>query len=86
VPSPVKAVLWLLAGGQAFTFNGSKWRFRLYTFDGVTLDKIWAPDDMLSATLEMLPDGFAITHLVRENRSDTTEQYRATANGLVRVR
>lgn len=41
---------------------------------------------MLSAKLEMSADGFAITHLVREDRSFTTEEYQATANGLVRVR
>ena len=65
-----------------------QWRqipFRLYTFDGATLDTIWAPDDMLSAKLRVA-DGFAITHLVHEDRSFTTEQYKATANGLVRVR
>jgi hypothetical protein len=41
---------------------------------------------MLSATLQMLPDGFAIKHLLRENRTIVTAQYKATANGLVRVR
>ena len=86
IASPVRGVLWVLAGGQAHTFTGAKFRFRLYTFDGATLDTIWAPDDMLSAKLEMLADGFAITHLVREDRSFSTEQYKATANGLVRVR
>jgi hypothetical protein len=86
IASPVRGVLWVLAGGQAHTFNGAKFRFRLYTFDGATLETIWAPDDMLSAKLEMLADGFGITHLVREDRAFTTEQYKATADGLVRVR
>jgi hypothetical protein len=86
IASPVQGVLWVLAGGQAHTFNGAKFRFRLYAFDGATLDTIWAPDDMFSAKLEMLADGFAITHLLREDRSFTTEQYKTTVNGLVRVR
>ena len=86
IASPADGVMWALAWGQAHTFNGQKMRYRIYSFDGATLETVWAPDDMISATLEVLPDGFAITHLIREDRTNRTDQYKVTPNGLVRVR
>jgi hypothetical protein len=84
--SPSKDVLWLLAGGKAFTFNGSKFRFRLYTFDGNAFETAWAPEDMLDANLQVLPEGFSVSHYNREQRATVTEQYRTTVSGLIRVR
>lgn len=86
VPSASKDVLWLLAGGKAFTFNGSKFRFRLYAFDGARFETVWAPEDVLDATVQVLVDGFSITHYDREQRSSVIEQYRTTGNGFERVR
>jgi hypothetical protein len=86
VASPVPGVMWILASGRAFGFNGSKSRFRLYAFDGNTFETVWAKDDVFSATAKALPDGFELTHYVRELQSDVTEQYRSTPSGVVRVR
>ena len=86
VSSPIRNQLWLLAGGRAFTFNGSKFRFRLYSFDGSDFTTVWSPDDVFNAELKLLPDGFAVTHYLRGTHETVTEQYQATANGLVRIR
>ena len=88
VPSPFKDELWLLAKGQRHTFNGRLIRFRLYGFDGEGFRTIWSPDDMLSATVRTTPEGFAITHEIRQPRSRymVTEEYTLTLNGVVRIR
>jgi hypothetical protein len=40
LPAPLHDELWLLAGGQAFTFNGAKFRFRVYSFDGLQFRRV----------------------------------------------
>ena len=86
VTSPVPGTMWILASGRAFTFNGSKSRYRLYAFDGTAFETVWAKDDVFSSKVKLLPDGFAITHYVRELREDVTDEYRVTASGVVQVR
>ena len=86
LPSPSRDLMWVLAGGREFTFNGSKFRFRLYSFDGDEFRTLWNPDDVFDATIRILPDGIALSHRVRERQETVTEQYQVTANGLFRVR
>jgi len=86
IPSPSKDELWLLAGGKAFTFNGSKFRFRVYKFDGNDFETLLAPDDVFDASVQILPDGFSISHYVREQQSSVTDQYKALGTGLIKVR
>ena len=86
LPSPTKDVMWLLAGGRAFTFNGSKFRFRVYTFDGERFEEVWSPDDVFDAAVRLSTDGFSLTHYVRQHQTTVTEEYRAMPTGLVRVR
>jgi hypothetical protein len=86
VIAPTKDVLWLLAGGRAFTFNGSKFQFRLYSFNGNNFETIWAPEPMFDAALQLLPDGFSVSHDDREHNTTVVEQYRTTLSGLIRVR
>jgi hypothetical protein len=78
--------MWLLAGARAFTFNGSKSRFRVYRFDGERFETVWSPDDVLNATVQLSADGFVLTHYLREQQETVTEQYRAMLWGLLRVR
>ena len=86
LPSPTKDVMWLLAGGRAFTFNGSKFRFRVYTFDGERFEEMWSPEDVFDATVRLSADGFSLTHYIRQRETNVTEEYRAMPTGLVRVR
>lgn len=86
VPSPSPDVIWLLAGGQAQTFNGVRMRFRLYGFDGDEFSTVWSPEDVFDPTVRMMPRGFVITHLIREPPYSVTEEYMLTLNGLIRVR
>jgi len=85
LPSPTKDVMWLLAGGKAFTFNGSRYRFRVYTFDGERFETIWSPEDVYNATIQLSVDGFSLTHH-KPQEDAVTEKYLATPNGLIQVR
>ena len=88
VPSPIKDELWLLAKGRRHTFNGRLVRFRLYGFDGEAFRAIWSPDDMLGATERTTPEGFAITHDIKQRQPwyTVTDEYTLTMNGVVRLR
>ena len=86
LPSPYRGELWLLATGQAQTFNGARMRFRVYAFDGDGFRTSWSPDDVFGATVQITPQGFAITHSVREPPYKVTEEYTLTTNGPVRSR
>jgi hypothetical protein len=86
LPSPSKDVMWLLVGGKAFTFNGSRYRFRVYTFDGDRFETMWSPDDVYDATIHLSADGFSLTHTPRRQEPPVTERYRITLNGLTQVR
>jgi hypothetical protein len=86
VPTPVVGELWLLVGGRAHTFNGSKMRFRLYGFDGVDFRTIWERDDVSRATVRQTVDGFTITHQIREAPYTVDEDYLIAASGVVRLK
>ena len=77
--------MYLLAGGQAYGFNGAKFRFRLYTFDGGTFRTMWAPDDVFDAKVKVTPRGFALTYSERPMTDYVTTEYQTTLNGVVKI-
>jgi hypothetical protein len=83
--SPIAGEFWLLAWGQAQTFNGSRVRLRLYAFDGRGFRTVWEPDDLFSATVRATGQGFAIDHEVREPPFTVHDEYRLTFNGPIKV-
>ena len=84
--SPVPGVFWLFAGGRAHTFNGSRFRFRLYEYDGNAFRVSWSPDDVFGATVQITPEGLTLTHEIRTPPYTITDEYTSTLSGLVRVR
>jgi hypothetical protein len=89
VPSPVDGELWIVVGGRAHTFNGlSKYRFRLYSFNGDVFRTIWSRDDVFNARLQVLPSGFALTHTDASTRAwtEVAEEYALTFNGVFKVK
>jgi hypothetical protein len=85
LPSPLPLELWLLAWGQAHTFNGTKIRFRVYAFDGALFRTIWAPEDMFSATINLTKTGFVIDHHERQPPYDIRDEYVLTADGVFKA-
>lgn len=83
--SPVFGELWLMAWGQAQTFNGTKVRFRIYAFDGSTFRTVWSPDDMFNATLSVTKDRFAIEHVPTSSTIQLRDEYALTVAGPVKV-
>jgi hypothetical protein len=83
--SPVPGELWLLAWGQAQTFNGKRVRFRIYAFDGQGFRTMWAPDDMFNASIRISVAGFAIDHEIPSTPNSIHDEYRVAANGPVKI-
>ena len=83
--SPLADEFWLLAWGQAQTFNGKKVRFRIYSFDGQTFKTVWQPDDLLNATVQITQTGFTIERETKEPPFAIRDQYALTANGPIKV-
>lgn len=72
---------------MARTFNGQKVRCRIYTFDGQSFRTIWAPDDLLDATLKVDGSGagFAIDQMIPTPPYEAHSQYVLTANGPLQI-
>jgi hypothetical protein len=85
LPSPLPGEMWLLAWGQAHTFNGAKIRFRVHAFDGASFRTIWSPEDMLSAKINLTKTGFVIDHHVRQPPYDIRDEYVLTADGVFKA-
>lgn len=89
IPSPVDGEMWILAGGRAHTFNGlSKYRFRLYSFNGDVFRTIWDRDDVFNARVQLSPTGFAITNTDVSTRAwtEVTDEYQVSFNGVFKVK
>ena len=86
VTSPLNGELWILVGGRAHTFNGSKYRYRVYSFNGAEFRTIWSLDDVSNATTQVLPNGFSITHIEDQTWRKVTEEYAISANGVFKVK
>lgn len=84
--SPIAGECWLVAWGQAHTYNGAKVRFRLYAFDGTSFRTIWAPDDMLSARITFAASGFTIDHEIKREPYQLHDEYVLSADGPLKVR
>lgn len=85
ISSPLAGELWLFAWGQAHTFNGTKVRFRIYSFDGEQFRTVWSPDDMFNARVTFRDNGFSIDHHVRQAPYDLHDEYVITADGPVKT-
>ena len=72
--SPVPGEFWLLAWGQAQTFNGKKVRCRVYAFDGEAFRTMWSPEDVFDATIEVTDPGFTVEHVTRPERALLREE------------
>ena len=81
--SPLRGEFWLLAWGQASTFNGKKVRLRVYAFDGQSFRTVWEPEDMFNATLRITKSGFAIDHEVRPD--EIHDEYLLTPDGPIKI-
>ena len=77
--------VWLLVWGDAHTFNGRLVRFRVYAFDGYAFQTVWAPEDMLSATVTFTSTGFSIAHELRELPYELTDDYALTVDGVIKI-
>jgi hypothetical protein len=86
LPAPIDGETWLLAWGQAHTFNGSLVRLRLYSFDGEAFTTRWRPADLLSATVSFTPRGFVVDHQVRQPPYSLRQEYALSAAGPVRIK
>jgi hypothetical protein len=85
LPSPFPGELWMMAWGQAHTFNGTRIRFRVYAFDGLAFRTMWSPEDMFNATVRFTDAGFAIDHDVPLTGGHVHEEYAITQAGPVRT-
>ncbi len=83
--SPQRGEFWLLAWGQAQTFNGKKVRVRVYAFDGQAFRTIWDPEDVFDATVRVIDSGFVVDHNVRYPPYQIHDEYRLTVNGPVKI-
>lgn len=86
--SPVSGEMWVLVWGQHLTFNGSRVRLRIYSYDGEQFQTRWAPEDLLDAHIRVTPDGFSVDHLdveryysIRRPPYILQDDYRLTPNG-----
>ena len=86
LPSPVMGEMWLLVAGRRQRFNGSLSRFEVYAFDGDAFRTVWTKERVLSATVKMLANGFSITHLLRPEWRDVTDEYVLTPGGVLQVK
>jgi hypothetical protein len=84
LPSPRRDEFWLLAWGQAHTFNGKKVRFRVYAFDGQGFRTVWSPDDLFNATPHVTESGFTIDHEVRYLPYEIHDEYTLTQSGPIK--
>jgi len=91
--APVTGEAWVLAWGKSATFNGTRIRFRLYSFDGEKFKTMWAPEDMFNATIRFEGDGFVIDHLDAKRYYASEpgplyirDEYVLLANGPARTR
>jgi hypothetical protein len=82
--SPVTGEFWMLAWGQAHTFNGKKVRCRVYAFDGQVFRTMWSPDDMFDATVRITEGGFSVEHRLWPERTPVRDEYTLTLNGPVK--
>lgn len=82
--SPFTGELWLLAWGQAQTYNGKKVRFRVYAFDGQDFRTVWHLEDMFNAALRITDSGFVIDHEERYPPYEIHDEYRLTVNGPIK--
>lgn len=86
IASPMNGELWLLVGGRAHTFNGSMYRHRVYSFNGESFRTVWSGDDVLDAAVQVLPNGFSITHYDRRTWTKVSEEYVLSPNGVVKLK
>jgi hypothetical protein len=86
LPSPIKGEIWLLAWGQAHTFNGKKVRARIYAFDGRTFATVWNPEDVYNADVRVTGNGFVIDHELLDRRppQEVHDEYVLTPAGPVK--
>jgi hypothetical protein len=88
LPSLAPNETWMLARGRAFSFNGSKTRFRAIAFDGQSFRTMWSPEDMLNANFKMTAEGFSIEHrdqqryyVLRKPPFTLHDEFRLTPDG-----
>lgn len=86
LPSPIRSELWLLAWGQAHTFNGKKVRIRIYAFDGRVFRTIWNPEDVFNADVRVTISGFVVDHYLLDRRPwrEVHDEYVLTPAGPVK--
>ena len=87
LPSPLKNELWLLAWGQAHTFNGKRVRVRVYAFDGEKFTTAWKPEDVFNADVHVTGSGFVIDHelLTATAYQKMHDVYVLTADGPIKT-
>jgi hypothetical protein len=83
--SPLAGEFWILAWGQAHTFNGRKVRFRVYAFEGEQFRTVWSPDDMFGATVRATQFGFSIDHNVEAPPYEVHDEYGLTPEGRIKL-
>ena len=83
--SPLPGEFWLIAWGQAQTFNGKKVRVRVYAFDGQDFRTVWSPEDLFNATLRIAEPGFVIDEEMPFAPYERHAEYRVTVNGIVKI-
>jgi len=83
---PFAGELWLLTWGQARTFNGSKFRIRVISFDGASFRTVWSPEDIYNVNVRLEDPGFVITHIPPGESWPLEEAYALASTGPVKVR
>jgi len=83
--SPNSNEFWLIAWGQAHTFNGKKVRFRIYSFDGNAFRTVWSPEDVFNASLHVTDSGFVIDSEVPHSPYEIHDNYLLSLNGPVKT-
>ena len=71
-----------VVGGQATTFNGARFRFRAYEFDGLAFRRLWAPPDVFDATLQARGREFTLSYRERPQGALRTARYVCTPGAL----
>ena len=66
VKSPTADEPWLLVWGRGESFNGTLIRTRIYALVGSEFRTVWAPKDMLNATIVDTDKGVLVTHLLKD--------------------
>ncbi|MGH9386616.1 MAG: hypothetical protein ACRD2N_20280 [Vicinamibacterales bacterium] len=85
--SPIDDEFWLMAWGQAHTFDGRRVRFRIYAFDGEAFKTMWSPEDLFDAEDPHITGLiFSIDHRVRQPRYDIHDEYLLTASGPIKTK